>query len=126
MSDAGRMSYVRLYADADGETHFEDVTLAVEQRRAASGSLDSLAELIPVQGLLFRRVVEDHPGTGAHNAPRRQFIVTLAGEHEVTVSDGETRQFGPGSVVLVEDTEGKGHVTRATGPPPRITLFAPL
>ena len=36
---------------------------------------------------------------------------------ELTVSGGETRQFGPGSVFLVEDTAGtgKGHQTRAVG-----------
>ena len=36
---------------------------------------------------------------------------------ELTVSDGETRQFGPGSVFLVEDTAGTGtgHQSRAVG-----------
>jgi hypothetical protein len=120
------ISYVRLYVDAAGETHFEDVIVEAKEERAASGALTALGELIPVTGLQFRLVIEDHPGDGPHNAPQRQFIITLAGDHEVTVSDGETRAFGAGSVVLVEDTTGKGHVTRATGPPPRITLFAPL
>lgn len=27
-------------------------------------------------------------------------------------SDGETRRFGPGAIVLLEDVTGKGHVTR--------------
>jgi hypothetical protein len=116
----------RLYADEDGETHLEDVAVAAGERRAVSGALVALSDLIPVAGLEFRIVVEDHPGDEPHNAPRRQFIITLAGDHEVTVSDGETRAFGPGSVVLVEDIVGKGHLTRLTGPPPRITLFAPL
>ena len=48
-----------------------------------------------------------------HPAPRRQFVVLLTGAVEVTVSDGETRPFGPGSVFLVEDTAGAGHRTRA-------------
>jgi quercetin dioxygenase-like cupin family protein len=39
----------------------------------------------------------------------------LAGELEVQVSDGMVRTFGPGSVVLVEDTEGKGHISRVVG-----------
>ena len=37
----------------------------------------------------------------------------ILGTVEVTVSDGEVRQFGPGSVALLEDTVGKGHVTHA-------------
>jgi hypothetical protein len=39
----------------------------------------------------------------------------LSGELEVEVSDGEIRRFGPGSVILVEDTSGKGHVSRVVG-----------
>jgi uncharacterized cupin superfamily protein len=33
----------------------------------------------------------------------------LSGEWEVTASDGESRRFGIGSALLVEDTHGKGH-----------------
>ena len=60
-----------------------------------------------------------------HNAPRRQFIVHLEGAVEVEASDGERRRFGPGDVVLVEDLEGRGHVTRWVGEGPRRTLFLP-
>ena len=47
--------------------------------------------------------------------PRRQFVLGLVGELEVEVSDGEVRRFGPGSVILVEDTSGKGHLSRVVG-----------
>jgi hypothetical protein len=39
----------------------------------------------------------------------------LRGEVEVTASDGETRRFSPGGLLLVEDTTGKGHSTRVVG-----------
>jgi hypothetical protein len=58
--------------------------------------------------------------------PRRQFIVHVEGEVEVEVSDGEVRRFSPGSVVLVEDTHGTGHITRPVGGMPRTTLFIAL
>jgi quercetin dioxygenase-like cupin family protein len=61
-----------------------------------------------------------------HASPRRQFIVQLAGEVEIEVSDGEARRFGPGSVMLVEDVAGKGHTTRRVGDAVRDTLFLPL
>jgi len=32
----------------------------------------------------------------------------------VTTSDGEQREFGPGDVILAEDTVGKGHLTTPT------------
>jgi hypothetical protein len=44
----------------------------------------------------------------------------------VEVSDGEKRVFGPGSVLLVEDTTGKGHITRSLTAGPRSTLVAAL
>ncbi len=47
-----------------------------------------------------------------HPAPRRQYVVMLAGTCEATTSDGEVRVFTPGDVVLLEDTSGAGHRTR--------------
>ncbi|HWZ38064.1 MAG TPA: hypothetical protein VNY08_07185 [Bradyrhizobium sp.] len=34
------------------------------------------------------------------------------GEVEIPASDGERRHVGAGSFVLIEDTEGKGHISR--------------
>jgi hypothetical protein len=50
-----------------------------------------------------------------HPAPRRQLCFQLSGTLEVRVSDGEVRQFSPNSLVLLEDTTGKGHCTRVLG-----------
>ena len=47
-----------------------------------------------------------------HTAPRRQFILQISAATEREVSDGEKRRFGPGTLTLVEDLTGKGHVTR--------------
>jgi hypothetical protein len=38
--------------------------------------------------------------------------VTVPGEYEVTTSKGDVRRFPRGSVLLVEDTTGKGHSTK--------------
>lgn len=35
----------------------------------------------------------------------------LAGEIEITASDGEPRQFPPGSILLAGDTTGEGYTT---------------
>jgi quercetin dioxygenase-like cupin family protein len=61
-----------------------------------------------------------------HPTPRKQFFFGLSGEYEVKVSDGESRVFGPGSVVLVEDVAGKGHVTRAVGSEGVLTAIVQL
>src|SRR5690242_7092538 len=106
------MHYVRIYADSDGESHFEDVTLETTRGTSpVSDAIVDLADPIAAADVTFRRVVVDHPNE-PHCAPRRQFVVALAGESEVEVSDGEVRRFGPGSVVLVDDLSGKGHTTR--------------
>jgi hypothetical protein len=35
-------------------------------------------------------------------------------------SDGESRHFKPGDIILVEDTSGKGHTTWATSKEPAL------
>jgi len=47
-----------------------------------------------------------------HPTSVRNIFFVLTGEWEVVASDGESRRFGPGSVLLVEDTTGKGHSSR--------------
>jgi hypothetical protein len=125
-SEAPIMHYVRIYADERGETHFEDVALPTERRESpASSSLEDLTAPLSVSSVYFRRVVVDHPPE-PHPAPCRQFVVHIAGEAEIEVSDGEVRRFGPGMVVLAEDVTGKGHQTRQVGEAIRETLMIPL
>lgn len=116
------MKYVRIYADERGESHFEDVDLSSAlERSSVSSSRSALSPVLAATGVVFRDVVQE---TGDwHPAPRRQFVVHLRGEAQIEVSDGETRRFGPGSVVLVDDLEGKGHRTTRIGDTPRRTLF---
>jgi hypothetical protein len=118
------MRYTRIYSDEQGETHFEDLSPEMVAERYA-GAEWLISQPLPVADLRFRRVTTEFPDE-PHVAPRRQLIVALAGEAEVEVSDGETRWFGPGCVMLVEDTTGKGHRTRRIGDTPRETLFISL
>ena len=115
------LRYFRIYADEQGESHFEDIDVPVE--KSASGS--DLSALIPATGVIFRRSPADQY-IDWHPAPRRQFVVTLSGEAEIEASDGEVRRIGPGTVMLADDTTGKGHITRGTGTQERISLFIPL
>ena len=120
------MEYPRIYSDERGDSHFEDVSVPMDHEDfPVSGGEWLISAPVPVQSLLFRRVTVEH-GDWPHVAPRRQFIVHLTGEAEVEVSDGEVRRFGPGSVLLVEDVTGKGHITRQIGDTVRQTLFLPL
>jgi len=105
-------TYPRLYADANGESHFEDIEidLASTDYAPPAPPLD-LSSFTPVTEFGFMSAPKGwssdwHPSSG-----RNMFIV-LSGEWEVTASDGETRRFGIGSILLVEDTSGKGHKSR--------------
>jgi hypothetical protein len=39
----------------------------------------------------------------------------MSGAVEMETTDGTVRQFGPGDLILLEDTSDKGHVTRNIG-----------
>jgi hypothetical protein len=116
------MQYVRIFSDPTGASHFEDVT--VPPAPGISEPARQLSAPLDVGSMLFRHVeaLEEPPW---HVAPRRQFVVHLEGSVEVEVSDGEVRRFGPGSVVLLEDVEGDGHLTRPIDGG-RTTLFITL
>ena len=44
-----------------------------------------------------------------HPAPRYQFVVTLKGRLQFTVSNGDSFIIEPGIVLVAKDTEGEGH-----------------
>ena len=115
------MRYFRIFTDADGESHFEDLEVQTDQ--PSNGS--TLSELIPATGVIFRQSPSDQ-FIDWHPAPRRQFVITLSGRAEVEASDGEIRQIGPGTIMLAEDTTGKGHITRGIGNEDRLSIFIPL
>lgn len=115
------MRYFRIYADQNGESHFEDIE--VEPDQTSRGS--ELSALIPATGLIFRRSPADQ-FIDWHPAPCRQFVITLSGRAKIEASDGEIRQIGPGTVMLADDTTGKGHITRGVGTEERISIFVPL
>jgi hypothetical protein len=115
------MKLVRVYTGADGRSHFEDVTVDLDER----GSLGRISALWPGKGVLFREVDGDY-ALDFHNAPRRQLVVNLTGSVDIEVGDGTVRRLGPGAILLAEDTTGQGHISRAVDGEPRTCLFVPL
>ncbi len=101
------MHYTRIYSDSNGESHFETVRVPLKDQ----GIVGYLSESFAIKSLQFRENKADYKWD-FHNYPAKQFIILLDGEIEITTSLGETRQFGAGDIVFVEDTPGKGHKTR--------------
>ena len=103
------MRYVRLYADPDGESHFEDVDVALEAADFAPPAPPlHLSDFVPTTSLVFAAAPSGWQGDW-HPTPRRQFFVYLSGGAGVEASDGEIRHFRVGDILFVEDTTGKGH-----------------
>jgi hypothetical protein len=105
------MRYVRVFTDEEGDSHFEETEFELSPVEFAPPAppIDLSASHSAT------RVLFGHSPLGwrgePHPAPMRQFFLLLRGRIEVQASDGERRTFGPGSIILLEDTTGKGHVT---------------
>ena len=115
------MLITRVYTGSDGKGHFEDVEIELLDQ----GPMGSISSFWSAKGVVFRKVSGDYD-LDFHNAPRRQFVVNLTGAVEIEVGDGTTRQLGAGSILLAEDTEGQGHISRSINGEPRECLFIPL
>ncbi len=111
----------RVAADVDGVTRFEDVEIPLEP----AGTIGELSRVMGATGVQFRENPPDYDYDW-HPAPRRQLVVLLDGEIEVEVGDGERRRFRGGDVLLLEDTEGRGHRTRNVARRRRRSLFIHL
>jgi hypothetical protein len=114
------MKIIRLYTGADSESHFEEIEIELDPRGHSAFS-----NLQPAEGVIFRRALETHD-SDFHPAPRRQYVVTLTGEVEIETGDGTIRRFGPGDVMLADDTTGRGHKTRVIGGRPRDSVMITL
>ncbi len=93
---------LHVYATPDGESHLEVISVAPN------------AGTLPLTGL---RAISYKPNkVDWHHAPKPQFAINLSGNIRVEVSDGSTHLIGPGDLVYLEDTFGKGHITRLLSP----------
>lgn len=105
---------IRVYATPDGESHIEDLVIADDAGPAP----------------ITRMTAGVYRGSGAtapdwHTAPRRQFAINMIGALEVEITNGTRRKIGAGDLVFLEDTTGKGHVTRALEPITNLFLHVP-
>lgn len=97
----------KIYTDSNGDSQFEDIEMPLQNK----GEIGFLSDKIPVKEIIFRTVTPDYD-YDFHNAPQKQYIILLDGEIEIETSIGEKRIFKGGDILLMDDTEGKGHKTR--------------
>ena len=94
------MQFCRMYTGDDGKSHFEEL----DQTQGSKFFLSTIA----AKALVFKND-ENRDILGWHNAPRRQWCITLSGTCEIGIGDGTKKTFGPGDVFLAEDVTGQGH-----------------
>ena len=108
-----RARYSRLFANSDGASCFDDQEIELEAGFAAPPAEPlHTAKISPAMDAFWMGATPTWRGDIPHPAPRRMNFVTVQGEYQIIASDGETRKFPIGSVLLIEDTTGVGHMTK--------------
>ncbi|MEA2166862.1 MAG: hypothetical protein QOF76_162 [Solirubrobacteraceae bacterium] len=106
--------FTRLYSTAEGESCFEDASVPFDEGLAAPPAQpQAMAALGDATATFVVHGDRNWDGGDPHPAPARLLFTVLRGAYEVTASDGESRTFAQGDVLLVEDTTGRGHATRS-------------
>ena len=119
-------TYERVYADDDGESHFETVKVEFQEVDYAPPADPMLVSDLE-DAVRFGFVMAAPGPLGAwHPTPVRQYMIPLSGEFEVTVSDGAKRRFGPGRPLLLDDQSGKGHYTEVVSTEPVVVAVIHL
>jgi len=98
----------RLFADDDGHARFEDIEIPLVPGDPPPDAM-SVSQPWQAAAVLFGH----GPAGGSQPEHRRQLVIGISGRVEVTAT-GETRTFGPGDILLVEDTDGFGHSSRTS------------
>jgi sugar/nucleoside kinase (ribokinase family) len=106
----------RIYTGADGLSHAEEVEMKLN---------GNATEMMKATGVEFSRRAPNNSNEW-HVGPRRQFVITLSGRGEIEVAGGQKVPVVPGHINLIEDTTGKGHITRNFGTEDRIAITIPL
>ena len=107
------MKCLRIYATPDGESHFGDADVPTTTIPLFPNEAPfQLSGHYPASRIRFVHVPAGVREAGWHIPPGRVLAVWLDGIVEFETSDGEVRRVSAGSSVLVEDTHGKGHISR--------------
>ncbi len=80
---------------------------------------------IPLSGLRYSRAGADLDYAW-HPAPRRQLVLVLSGGIAMEYGSGQHQTVSAGEFLVGEDTNGKGHISRAEDGKARFSIFTHL
>jgi hypothetical protein len=105
--------YTRIFADADGVSHFEDLEIELLPGFAVPPAEPLYsAEFVRLGQCRWVGGSTDWMGGTPHPNPRRMLVVVVSGKFEVTAGDGTVRSFKAGDVTICDDTWGTGYSSR--------------
>lgn len=112
------IEYLRIFADQDGCSHFETKRMNLEARDyAPPAPALNTSTLESADNYTFLELPVGWYGDW-HPTPVRQWLIFMTGKCEFEAGDGERTTRKAGDVVVLDDTIGKGHQTRALGDEP--------
>ena len=109
------IDYLRIYADAEGCSHFEFNTVDLASRDYAppAPALNTSAGA-PADQIVFLELPAGWYGVW-HPTPVRQWLILMRGACEFEAGDGQRAIRRAGEVVMLDDTHGRGHQTKVLG-----------
>ena len=130
MPETTHVKITRIYAGDDGQSHFEDLWIPLEENTdhpspSMLGRSVGFMAGLPATDMSFRVTPPggDHP---FHFSPGRSLAVTVSGLLELEVGDGTTRRFGPGDFLLLDEQgTGQGHTSRELAPRVTVNISIP-
>ena len=117
-----KLRYSILSSDSQGRTQFRDEYLPWQSGASPQALVTPFLDAAQIGFLRLR------PGYRSdwHPAPRKQFVMVLEGVMEVEAGDGKRHEFRAGSVLLVTDTQGRGHRTNVLGDREVVLVWVPV
>ncbi len=107
------MKCLRIYATAGGESHFDEIDLPTTKTSVHPDAVPfDVTASYPASRVRITHIPAGMWEVAWHIVPEPNLTVRLNSSVEYETSDGETRHVPAGSFVLVEDTHGKGHLSR--------------
>jgi quercetin dioxygenase-like cupin family protein len=119
-------TYERVYADENGESHFETVEVAFQEVDYAPPADTMFVSDLEDATLFGFVTVPSGPLGEWHPTPVAQYTIVVSGEIEVTVSDGAKRRCAAGQIMLLADQTGKGHYTEIVSEEPLVVAVVHL
>jgi quercetin dioxygenase-like cupin family protein len=104
---------VRIWTGDDGNSLFEEGMIDLSKGDRG----DVLSDKVGAGSISYRET-KSGGAFAPHDAPTRQFVVTLSGTLEFKTATGATFTINPGDILLAEDMSGTGHSWRLTDDQP--------